>query len=443
MRALLHRCRPFVAGLILCAALAATCAPAGNAAELERAARQPLIEVVAFGVAPVAGLEEDRELEPKPGDILHRRERVPAPPEVPAGIETRVVAGESWPDLLGRLKAPLAEAVRAQVELLPALAAGKYVRLRPAEGARAAEAEYVVSDTRAYTITLRADGLQVTPHASDPRTVARIRADASKASLFTATDAIGLPEAIVLQLAGIFAGDVDFHRELHHGYRCSLVYEVLYRDGHIERAGRILAAELVIRNRRLNAYFFDGGKGRAGYFTATGRSMKKIFRRSPVEFSRITSEYTLARFHPILETWRAHRGTDYAAPAGTAVLATADGVVDFAGERGELGKLIVLRHYDRYLTYYGHLSAFAEGIAVGSALEQGQLIGFVGMTGLATGPHLHYEFHRIDGNGEWISVPPPEALEAPPADSRGFFAAVKNYRDQLELAARAHVVILD
>lgn len=441
MRALLRRCSPVVAGLILCTVLAANRAPA--ATPPEPAARQPLIEVVAFGVAPVAGVGEDAELQPKPGDILHRRERIVSPPEAPAGSETRVVAGESWPELLGRLKVPLPDAVRAQLELLPALSPGKYVRVRPAEAERAAEAEYVVSDTEAYTIALRGDGLQVTPHANDPRTAARIRADASKASLFTATDAIGLPEAIVLQLAEIFAGDVDFHRELHHGYRCSLVYEVLYRDGHIDRPGRILAAEFVIRNRRLHAYYFDGGRARAGYFTETGRSMKKIFRRSPVEFSRLTSEYTLARFHPILEIWRAHRGTDYAAPAGTAVLATSDGVVEFAGERSDFGNLIVLRHYDRYLTYYGHLSAFAEGIGAGSAVEQGQVIGFVGMTGLATGPHLHYEFHVIDGSGQWISVPPPEALDAPPADSPGFFEAVKNYREKLELAARAHVVTLD
>lgn len=399
--------------------------------------------MVAFGVAPVAGLDEDRALQPKPGDILHRRESDASPPDVPVGIETRATAGESWPDLFARLNVPVSEGARAQLELLPPLVAGKYLRVRSSEGERPAEAEYVVSDTEAYTVALRADGVQVTPHANDPRIAARIRADASKASLFTATDAIGLPDAIVLQLAEIFAGDVDFHRELHHGYRCSLVYEVYYRDGHIDRPGRILAAEFVIRNRHLNAYYFDGGKGKAGYYTETGRSMKKIFRRSPVEFSRITSEYTLARFHPILELWRAHRGTDYAAPAGTAVLATADGVVDFASERGELGNLIILRHYDRYLTYYGHLSAFAEGIAVGRAVEQGQVIGYVGMTGLATGPHLHYEFRIIDGNGDWVSVPPPERLDAPPMDRPGFFEAVKNYREKLQLAAHAHIVTLD
>lgn len=439
MRASLHRCRPAVAAL----ALAATCTLGAPVPDSEARAAEPLIEVVAFGVAAVDGLEDGGELRPRPGDILYRRAPAAPPQDDAAATETRVAQGETWPALLERLGVAVPRGALAQVELLPPLAAGKYLRLRLPTAERPAEAEYVLSDREAYTIAFRDDGVRVTPHANDPRTAARIRGDASKASLFTATDAIGLPEAIVLQLVEIFAGEVDFHRELHHGYRCALVYEVLYKDGHIDRPGRILAAEFVIRNRRLNAYYFDGGDGRAGYFTEGGRSMKKIFRRSPVEFSRITSEFTLARFHPILEIWRAHRGTDYAAPIGTAVLATADGVVDFAGERNDYGNLVILRHYDRYLTYYGHLSGFGEGIAPGKAVEQGQVIGYVGMTGLATGPHLHYEFHVVDGHGQWVSVPSPAILEAPPLDTPGFFDAVKNYRDKLELAARAHVVTLD
>lgn len=439
MRAPFHRCRPAFAAL----ALAATCVLGAPLSERDPRAAEPLIEVVAFGVAPVGGLEEGDELRPRPGDILYRRAPAAPPQDDAAATETRVVQGETWPALLERLGVAVPRGAMAEVELLPPLAAGKYLRLRLPTAQRPAEAEYVLSDREAYTIAFRDDGVRVTPHANDPRTAARIRGDASKASLFTATDAIGLPEAIVLQLVEIFSGEVDFHRELHHGYRCALVYEVLYRDGHIDRPGRILAAEFVIRNRRLNAYYFDGGGSRAGYFTDGGRSLKKVFRRSPVEFSRITSEFTLARFHPILEIWRAHRGTDYAAPIGTAVLATADGVVDFAGERGDLGNLVILRHYDRYLTYYGHLSGFAEGLAPGKAVEQGQVIGYVGMTGLATGPHLHYEFHVIDSRGQWVAVPSPAILEAPPMDTPGFLDAVKNYRDKLELAARAHVVTLD
>ena len=164
-----------------------------------------------------------------------------------------------------------------------------------------------------------------------------------------------------------------------------------------------------------------------------------------MQFSRITSEYTLARFHPILGIWRAHRGVDYAAPKGSPVLATAEGVVEFMGHRGELGNLVILRHYGRFLTYYGHLDAFGPKVAVGGKVRKGQLIGFVGMTGLATGPHLHYEFRIDDGsaNGLGIPVPPPDILEEPPLRSEAFFGAVERYRAQFQAVQQAHVVVLE
>jgi len=358
------------------------------------------------------------------------------------------VAGETWLELLARTNQSLdSETLRQAssingVALLPPLAAGKYVRLRSVEGSRQVEIVYVASPKEGYTIILDPAGVQVKRHASDAKLVEKIRSDPAKASLFTASDAIGLPEAIVLQLVEIFAGDVDFHRELHRGYRCTLAYEVHYRDGQIEQAGKILAVDLVIQNRRLQAYYFDDGKG-GGYYSETGRSMKKMFRKSPVEFSRVTSDYTLARFHPILGLWRAHRGIDYAAPSGSRVLATAEGTVDFLGVRGELGNLVILQHQNRFLTYYGHLNAFAAGLAPGSKVESGQLIGYVGMTGLATGPHVHYEFRVRNSAGEWVSVPAPEQVEAPPLDSPAYFRAIESYRGQLDLAASAHFVILD
>lgn len=438
------RRRVLLAVFALCAAWPALGAPTDAAVAGEgQAEAGPLIEVAAFGVTPVAGVEPDETVQPRPGDILHRGEGE-APAEDPrVAVEARVRAGETWPELLERLNAPLPAALRPQLELLPALEPGKYVRAYAATRDRPAEIDYVVSDSQAYTITLRASFLQVVPHASDPRMAERIRADASKASLFTATDAIGLPDSIVLQLVEIFGGDVDFHRELHYGYRCTLVYEVYYRHGHIDRAGRILAAEFLIRGRRLQAYYFDDRAGHAGYYTESGRSMQKVFRRSPVQFSRITSEYTLARFHPILGVWRAHRGTDYAAPVGTPVLATAEGVVQFAGDRGEYGNLVILGHFGRYETYYGHLRGFARGVTEGAAVRRGQVIGYVGMTGLTTGPHVHFEFRVRDVNGDWVSVPEPATVEGPPVHTPQFFEAVKGYREKLALAARAHVVILD
>ena len=412
------------------------------------AAVQPLVEVAAFGAAPVSGVDTAGRQQPRPGDFLLR-------PEAPTGgrkptneLETRAVAGETWLELLARTNERLdSETLRQAaaingIALLPPLLAGKYVRVRSVEGSRQVEIAYVASAKEGYTIILHPAGVQVKHHASDAKLVEKIRSDPAKASLFTASDAIGLPEAIVLQLVEIFAGDVDFHRELHRGYRCTLAYEVHYRDGHIDQAGKILAVDLVIQHRRLQAYYFDDGKG-GGYYSETGRSMKKMFRKSPVEFSRVTSDYTLARFHPILGLWRAHRGVDYAAPLGARVLATAGGTVEFVGMHGELGNLVILQHQNRFLTYYGHLNGFAAGLAPGSKVEGGQLVGYVGMTGLATGPHVHYEFRVRNSAGEWVSVPAPEQVEAPLLDSPAYFQAIESYRGQLGLAASAHFVILD
>lgn len=416
-----------------------------------QSSRQPLIEVAAFGVTPVSGVAEDSRLRPKPGDILHRQEAPALEQGRQLEIETRVLFGESWLALFNRVGdklnsgVPASPAVTGRIDLLPALEPGKFLRVRSVPAGQAVEIEYILQADEAYSITLSRAGVQVRRHTSDPRVVERMRGDPSKASLFTATDAIGLPEGIVLQLAEIFSDDVDFHRELHLGYRCTIVYEVFYREGYIDRPGRILAAEFIIRNRRLQAFYFDDGRGRAGYYTETGKSMKKTFRRAPVQFTRVSSDYTLARFHPLLGLWRAHRGIDYAAPLGTKVLATAEGVVDFMGKRGELGNLVILRHYGRFLTYYGHLNGFAEGLATGSKVEKGQVIGYVGVTGLTTGPHLHYEF-RVDdgsGNGLGIPIPPPDVLEEPRVESEAFFNVVQAYRDRHQVAQNAHIVILD
>jgi murein DD-endopeptidase MepM/ murein hydrolase activator NlpD len=412
------------------------------------ATAQPLVEVAAFGAAPVSGVDAAGRQQPRPGDFLLRPEGLASASKPASELETRAVAGETWLELLGRTNERLhSETLRQAstingIALLPPLTAGKYVRVRSVEGSRQVEIAYVVSAKEGYTIILHPAGVQVKRHASDAKLVEKIRSDPAKASLFTASDAIGLPEAIVLQLVEIFAGDVDFHRELHRGYRCTLAYEVHYRDGQIDQAGKILAVDLVIQNRRLQAYYFDDGKG-GGYYSETGRSMKKMFRKSPVEFSRVTSDYTLARFHPILGFWRAHRGVDYAAPLGSRVLATAEGTVDFVGEHGELGNLVILQHHNRFLTYYGHLNAFAAGLAPGSKVESGQLIGYVGMTGLATGPHVHYEFRVRNTAGEWVSVPALDQVEAPPVESPAYFRAIEGYRGQLDLAANAHFVILD
>jgi len=423
-------------------------ARAAEAAPIATPSAQPVVEVAAFGAAPVTRAVENSQPHPDSGDILYRRAPPPEQGEQPE-IETRAASGETWFDLFSRVNGTLnAEvmanpAVTRQIDLLPALSPGKFLRLRSAPEMQTVRIDYVVDPKEAYSILLNRTGIDVQRHAADPRLMERMRADPSKASLFTAAEAIGLPEEIVLQLGEIFSDDVDFFHELADGYRCTVAYEARYREGHIEGAGRILAAEFQIRERRIEAYYFDDGNGRSGYFTETGKSFKKAFRKSPVEFSRITSEYTSARFHPILGIWRAHRGIDYAAPLGSKVLAAADGIVNFMGPHGELGNLIILKHFGRYETYYGHLSGFAKGLAVGSAVKKGGVIGYVGMTGLTTGPHVHYEFRIDDALGRWVSVPMPRQLEVPPLQSADFTKAVQVYRDMFEVARKTHFMVLE
>jgi len=215
-------------------------------------------------------------------------------------------------------------------------------------------------------------------------------------SLFGATDAAGIPDGVATGLADIFGGDIDFHRDIRKGDRFSVIYETVNHLGRMVRTGRILAAEFINDGRTYRAVWFEGEDGKGGYYTPDGKNIRKAFLRSPLEFSRITSGFSSARYHPVLHEMRAHKGIDYGAPIGTHVKATGDGVVEFAGRQGGYGNVIMLRHQTHYTTVYGHLSGFAAGMHKGARVAQGDVIGYVGMTGLATGPHLHYEF-RVDG----------------------------------------------
>jgi len=215
-------------------------------------------------------------------------------------------------------------------------------------------------------------------------------------SLFTAAQRAGLSDRLTMALAGIFGWDIDFALDLRPGDRFRVIYEVLYRDGERVGEGEILAAEFVNRGRVHRAVRYTDPEGRTGYYTPEGRSVRRAFLRTPVAFTRISSRFRLRRRHPVLNRIRAHRGVDYAAPRGTPVKATGDGKVIFRGRKGGYGKVVMIRHGARYVTVYAHLSRFARGLRAGRRVRQGQVIGYVGATGLATGPHLHYEF-RVDG----------------------------------------------
>lgn len=221
-------------------------------------------------------------------------------------------------------------------------------------------------------------------------------------SLFGATDAADIPDSVATQIAEILSGEIDFHRDLRRGDHFNVVYETYTHQGNYVRAGKVLALEFVNKGESHEAIWFDQQAGTSsdntngGYYTFAGKSLRKAFLRSPMEFTRVTSGFS-RRFHPILKTWREHKGVDYGAPTGTPIRSTADGVVDFIGTQNGYGNVVVLRHNGQYSTLYGHMSAFAPGLKKGMRVQQGEFIGKVGSTGWATGPHLHYEF-KIAGN---------------------------------------------
>jgi murein DD-endopeptidase MepM/ murein hydrolase activator NlpD len=262
----------------------------------------------------------------------------------------------------------------------------------------------------------------------------------SGGALYAAADTIGLPEEIVDQLVALFSGELDFHRDLTQGFKGTVLFEMQFSEGQIGRPGRILAARLVTPQRTHTAYLFDDvAAGERRYFSADGHPIQQTFLQSPILFSRLTSGYSVARFHPILQTWRAHTGVDFAAPAGTPVRITADGVVEFVGERGGYGNLVLIRHADDLSTYYGHLQGFSKGLKVGMTVRQGDLLGTVGMTGLATGPHLHYELRRL---GQPFD---PALLRSPPASLPAsqlvrFDHLVHWYETKLSASTRSHFV---
>ncbi len=216
------------------------------------------------------------------------------------------------------------------------------------------------------------------------------------ASLFVAGQRAGLSNKVIMQLVEIFGWDVDFALDIRAGDRFAVVYEELYKNGEKLKDGNILAAVFTNQGKTTRIVRYQYADGRSAYFTPEGVSIRKAFLRTPVEYTRISSRFSRSRKHPRLNRFRAHRGVDYAAPRGTPIKAAGDGKVDHIGYKGGYGKAIVLRHGATYTTLYAHMSRYARGLRRGQRVSQGQIIGYIGSTGLSTGPHLHYEF-RVRG----------------------------------------------
>jgi murein DD-endopeptidase MepM/ murein hydrolase activator NlpD len=323
---------------------------------------------------------------------------------------------------------------RPLYRLLP----GKSLRVQVDEDGDPLALRYLTRDGEVLEINLDEEG-EYRAKSAPPTLTTRVqlRSGEIQSSLFGAADAAGMPDSVTMQLAEIFSGDIDFFHDLRKGDRFTVAYEVHEWDGEPIRIGRVIAAEFVNKGVAFRAFHhydpaLTGPDG--GYYTDDGKSIRKAFLRSPMEFSRVTSTFSLARFHPILNLWRAHKGIDYGAPQGTPVRATGDGVVETAGRQGGYGNFILLKHQGTYSTAYGHLVRFASGVHKGARVQQGQVIGYVGATGWATGPHLHYEFRINQVQHDPLSVVLPTALPIPAEKLAAFRARSQPLTGQLALA---------
>jgi len=359
---------------------------------------------VALGVAPHSTLDENVEIRSVSAPVaISPREIVSADSSQGFVREERVLRGDTIFSLLARLQVSDTGAQRffSRPTVIRALApwtTGRAVVARVDREGRLLE--LTVRDDESVIVVSRENDsdflLSVKPVETEIRIVLKSGAVAS--SLYSATDEAGIPDSISAAFAEVFSSEVDLHRDLRAGDHFSMVYEMTYSNGEALRPGKLLAAEFTNQGRTLQAIYFQDENGQTSYFAPNGKNLRQAFLKSPIEFSRITSGFSTSRLHPVLQVWRAHKGIDYGAPIGTRVRATSDGVVSFAGWQNGYGKTVVIRHSRGYTTLYGHLSGFPRELRSGNRVQQGEVIGFVGMTGLATGPHLHYEFHVNGGH---------------------------------------------
>ncbi|MBI3284805.1 MAG: peptidoglycan DD-metalloendopeptidase family protein [Burkholderiales bacterium] len=234
-----------------------------------------------------------------------------------------------------------------------------------------------------------------------------MRSGAIRSSLFAATDEANIPDNIATQIVSMFETNIDF-RHLQRGDHFNIVYESFWQNGELVKNGRVLAGEFSNAGKLYQSVWFDEAGGQGGYYGFDGKSLKKAFLRSPLEFTRVSSGFSM-RLHPISGQWKAHKGVDFAAVSGTPIRASGDGVVESASHSGGYGNLVVLKHWSNYSTAYAHMSRFAAGIRKGSKVSQGEVIGYVGTTGWSTGPHLHYEFRVNNEARDPMSVSVPNA----------------------------------
>jgi murein DD-endopeptidase MepM/ murein hydrolase activator NlpD len=407
-----------VARIAVIAVLAAT----GAVAAFATIAPSPEIELLLSRTPSVETL-------PIPAEAL-----LPAPESYIR--EERFQRGDTLAVFLSRLGIGDAQvATLARLRALQVLRPGNHVTADVTAEGQPLALSFLTGRDTLVQIAPQGDGFGVSEERAALYTQVAMKSSVIESSLFAASDVAGIPDSVAMQMADIFGGDIDFHRDLRKGDQFTVVYELHHLAGRPVRAGRVLAAEFVSQRKAYRAVHFG-----TGYYAPNGTNLRKAFLRSPLEFSRVSSGFGMRR-HPIARVWRAHQGIDYAAPTGTRVRAVADAVVDYAGPKGGYGKVVILRHHGAYTTVYAHLSRIA--VRRGARVAQNDTIGFVGQTGWATGPHLHYEF-RISGKARNpFAIAMPAALPVAPQDLAAFRAHAAPLIARLDLLANTNLALLE
>lgn len=406
----------------------------------------PLFGVVAaFGVAP------DTDTRPVPARTLVENFS-PSLPAAPAGQNyyriDALARGDTVGDVLRRMGANDADiqALLATPEVIRAgltrLRAGQRLEARVSDDGRMHTLAFGAPD-RVVRVLRAGDGFALDGHLAPAETQVLMRSGRVRDSLYGALDAAQVPEAVAEKMLDLFSGDLDFRRDLRPDDHFSVVYRMRYQGADAVGEPQILAAEFVNRGRIYRTVLYRNAQGREEYYTPDGRPLKKAFLKSPLDNSRITSGFTLTRYHPLLHTMRAHKGIDYAAPIGVRVKTVADGRVSYAGWQNGYGRLVIVQHAGRYSTAYGHLSGFGPGIRKGSRVAQGQVVGYVGQSGWATGPHLHYEFRVAGVQKNPLALDLPSASTLAGAERARFQADTRIWTTRLDLLRGTRIAALD
>ncbi|MBT0964064.1 M23 family metallopeptidase [Denitromonas iodatirespirans] len=416
------------------------CAPGVSRRWLLTGIASALSLSVAAAIAVVPNRAPDVSARPISESLGTPQFSIAAANDLPFVLEDRVKRGDTLETIFQRFGIKDAEAIRFMQSTESGRLALRQLRAgRPATATVAPDGsliELTLPQTRGdgnFALERKGASFATKESQQELASIVEMRSGTIRHSLFGATESAGLPDAVATRLAELFGTEIDFRTDLRTGDRFSVVYETLVQeDGRPSGIGRILAAEFVNQGKRHAVVLYRGKDGQEDYYTEDGHSLKQAFLRFPLEFTRVTSGFS-QRFHPILKQWRQHKGVDFGAPSGSAIKATSNGTVEFVGVKGGYGNVVILRHRDNISTLYAHMRGFASTVRKGASVSQGDVIGYVGQSGWATGPHLHYEFRVNNVARDPMSIALPTAKPLAKGELHAFKAATENYRKRIAL----------